>query len=400
MGEEFPVDPIGDFFGFRIERVSGFKEVGQVFAGRQKGAVVVGQGVLFHVPRFFDVRHFGQRAAHCFDPLFTDFDGSDIGIGEVEIISGVFFGAHGETAVLKIVPAPGFLDKLFCALFESVHMTVVFIVDGPGNGFERVHVFDFCANAEFRRSGFAHGYVDVGPHGAFFHFAVGDAGIPEDSPQFLQIGQGFVCGTEIRVADNFDQGNAGSVIVNQTLVGVRVMQEFACVFFDMDLLDPDGFGAGFGAGGAGGCDVYMAFGTDWGVKLCDLIGCGQIGIVIVFFVEGVAGGDAAVGDKSGGNGQLDGSFVEDGQKSGHTAASGTDVFIGFGSERGGAGAEEFGLGGHFYMDFKTHDQFIAHGECLLILLYDFVGFCDMRFYRCGAGFADNTDRTSYSFCSP
>jgi len=87
-----------------------------------------------------------------------------------------------------------------------------------------------------------HADVGIAAQGALLHIAVAHAGVEDD---FLQAGEvlvGFVGGGNIRLTDNFNQGNAGAVQVDGGFlsgIGKALMQALARVFFEMKACDAD-----------------------------------------------------------------------------------------------------------------------------------------------------------------
>ena len=117
------------------------------------------------------------------------------------------------------------------------------------------------------------------------------------------------------------------------------MDQLAGVFFHMDLLDADVFGAIFSL------DGHVPIHGDGRKPLGGLIGRGQVGVVVALLVKRGRAVDVAVEHHSRRHAQVDDLAVCDGKHAGHAAASGAHVGVGLGVAAVRARAEDLGFGG-------------------------------------------------------
>ena len=116
----------------------------------------------------------------------------------------------------------------------------------------------------------------------------------------------------------------------------------------------------------------MAAQSDGLIELGNLIGFGQIRIIVVLSVELAVMLDVAVERQSKTQGEFDHLLVHDVQGAGHAQADRADMRVGFAAELRGAGAEGFGFGFQFGMDFQadysnifSHDYLPPRGATAL-----------------------------------
>ena len=143
-----------------------------------------------------------------------------------------------------VVPAAGFLNDFF-SFFQQFDLTFSLALDRVCDRFERVQVLHLGTGSHMVTSDFSYGEVDVGTHGTFLQFTVGNTKILTDHTQFFQIGDNFFCGTHIRLGYDLDQRDTASVIVYQRAVFPFIMDQLSGILFHMHLVDPDGFLAVF-----------------------------------------------------------------------------------------------------------------------------------------------------------
>ena len=75
-------------------------------------------------------------------------------------------------------------------------------------------------------------HVRIAAERTFLHFAIRDAEFAQEQPQFLQIGDGLLGRTDVRLADDFQERRAGPVEID--FRDLLLVQELAGVFFEMD----------------------------------------------------------------------------------------------------------------------------------------------------------------------
>ena len=172
--------------------------------------------------------------------------------------------------------------------------------------------------------------------------------------ELFQIGDHLVGGAEVRLRDNLDKGHTAAVVVCPGLVQPGVVDQLARVLLHVQLVDADG------ALPLLGTDGHRSVPGDGQVELTDLIGFGQIGVKIVLPVKLAVPGDLAVQGQPSFDRVFQHLCIEYRQRTGHPSAHRAAVGVGVASELGGAGAEDFCLGGQFHMGFQANDSLPGH----------------------------------------
>lgn len=155
----------------------------------------------------------GHDEAHAGDEI-CGIEREKIGAGEVAVVMRVFFGAHHLGFATVIVPAAGGLD-LGNASVELLGLALDFKMDGAADGGGGVEVFEFDFGTEGIAGVFAQGNVDVAAHLAFFHIGIGDATLDEDHLQGAEVGEGFLGGFEVGLADDFHEWGASAIEIDE-----------------------------------------------------------------------------------------------------------------------------------------------------------------------------------------
>src|SRR5258706_11925391 len=198
----------------------------------------------------------------------------------------------------------------------------------------------------------AHRHIHVGAHRAFVHIAVAGAQIADDGPQLSQEGGRFLAGAHVRLGHDLHQGDARTVEIDETVVGMLVVQAFARVLLQMQPLnaDPDGFAVLE-------VDQDLALAHNGVLVLADLIALGQVGIEIILAVEQRAQVDLGLEPQPGAHRLLDAFFIDHGQHAGETGVNEGDMAVGFAAEFGGGAGKQLGIGKDLGMDFHADDDF-------------------------------------------
>ena len=182
--------------------------------------------------------------------------GSRSRVGEVAVVVGVFFATHFLGFAECFVPAPGGLGEGF-AIVEGGGLAFDFVVDGAADGGGGVHVFELDLGAEFVAFVLAEGDVDVAAELAFFHVSIGDSSGDEDLLEGFDVGKGFFSGFDLGFGDDFHEGGAGAVEVDEG--GFFEVGGFGDIFFEMDASEADDL--------AGVDDIFLViFGVVVGVE--------------------------------------------------------------------------------------------------------------------------------------
>ncbi len=299
----------------------------------------------------------GQRGARLRPgrPAIDD-ERRQVGLGEVAVVVGLLLGAHGVGAAFAGVPEARLLDDAAAGL-DDLDLALDLVLEGGADEAEGVDVFDLDLGAELLLAAGTDGDVGVAAERAFFHVAVGDAGVEEDLLEAGEVLVGLVGGADVGLGDDLDQRRAAAVEVDVGArggVGEAVVEALAGVLFHVQAGDADALVLPFGASGTSIQPCSARGLSNWR----DLVALGQIGIEVVFAGEDGAFADLAVEGERGQDGELDGLLVEDGQGSGQAEADGADVGVGLGAEAVGAAAEGLGLGEELDVDFESDDGFV------------------------------------------
>ena len=120
---------------------------------------------------------------------------------------------------LVLVPVAGLLfDPLPGG--DQVDLPAGLVADGPPERPQRVDVLDFATGPELRLPDGADRHVAVHPHRALLHLPIGGADGHQDGPQLTHVGSGLLSRAQVWGTDNFDEWNAGPVVVDQRVTGL------------------------------------------------------------------------------------------------------------------------------------------------------------------------------------
>ena len=344
-GGELAGEDGGYAAGILGELGGGLEGVGEGAGGGEGGGILRGEAVVGDHAGAACFGELGERLEDLGLPLGADDERREVGLGKVAVVVGGFLGAHGEGAAFGVVPEARLLGDA-SAFFEDADLPLDLVLQCGADVAEAVDVFDFGLGAELLRPLEHDGDVGVAAEGAFFHVAVGDAGVEEDLLEAGEVFEGFVGRAEVGLGDDLDEGCAAAVEVDVGAgggVGEAVVDAFAGVFFEVEAGDADGLQnrvAGDVEGGDGDGPVL----GDGLVELRDLVALGGVGVEVVFAGEDAGFADLAADGAGGENGELDGTAVEDGKGAGEAEAGGADVGVGLSAVAVEAAAEGLGLG--------------------------------------------------------
>ena len=288
-------------------------------------------------------------------PVGADDERGEVGLGEVAVVVGLLFGAHGVGAAFGGVPEAGLLHDA-ATVFDDADLALDLVLDGGADVAEAVDVFDLGFGAEFVRALEHDADVGVAAEGAFFHVAVGDAGVEEDLFELGEVLEDFVGGAEVGLGDDLDERRAAAVEVDVGAgggVGEAVVEALAGVFFHVEAGDADAFGVAVGVG-----DDEVAVLGDGLVELGDLIALGAVGVEVVLAGEDAGLADLAADGFGGEDGELDGLLVQHGQRAGQAEAGGADVGVGLAAVLVFAAAEGLGAGEELDVDLQADDGLV------------------------------------------
>ena len=355
-------DPVGGQLGL-IERGHASVEiVGQFTAAGQQLGIAGRQIEVGHVARPALGGKLGHLRPQPFDPIRVDHQGKQVRVGEIAVVVGIFFAAHGHGSPPVRLPQPGFLDHL-AAVEKDLLLAGDFEIEGLFDMFERIEVFDLGPGAEGRRFYRHDRYVGVAAEAALFHVAVADLQVAQDRPQLAQVLAGGFRAADVRLADDFHQGNPGAIQVDPADGPVRVVNELAGIFFHVNTGDANALGLAVQR------DVQIAVGGNGQFVLRNLISFGQIRVKVVFASKAALRLDGAVGRQGHFDGVVDHLFVEHRQYAGHAQTDRAGVGVRGGAEFGGATAEDLGSGLELGVNFEPDDRrefhFDSGRQCFL-----------------------------------
>ncbi|KKW35290.1 MAG: hypothetical protein UY81_C0046G0003 [Candidatus Giovannonibacteria bacterium GW2011_GWA2_53_7] len=184
---------------------------------------------------------------------------------------------------------------------------------------ERVEIFDFRFRVEavpFNGSVVIQASkrdIGVATHMSLFHISIRHAKGTSDQTNFMKIGFGFFRGPKIRFRNKFDQGDAGTIVVDKCFSGGRIMNIFRRVFLQVETLDTNFDGAAFFVLVLD-FDEELSVLPDREIKLRDLVSFGKIGVKIVFAVKLRVRVDCASDGRGHQNTHFNGAFVWDGKR--------------------------------------------------------------------------------------
>ena len=139
---------------------------------------------------FARFRQFRQLRAHRFDEVVIQPHLRQVGVGEIAVVVGFFFGAHRPRFAAFGVIQPRLLHYV-AAGFERVNLARDFVFNRLFHEAERVDVFEFGAGAEFALAGAAHRHICIAAQRALLHVAVRDVEVSHQRMHLAQVGGGF-----------------------------------------------------------------------------------------------------------------------------------------------------------------------------------------------------------------
>ena len=271
---------------------------------------------------------------------------------------GRFLAALGLGYSLVIQPTSGFLVEL-ASFAGHPPLAHSFVFQGAVDGLEAVHVLDFHLGEGLRGALRADADVGIAAEAAFLHVAGGDAEILENGAQFHQVLPGLFRRTQVGLADDLHQGDAGAVDVDEAVRfpgGISPVQQFGHILFQVHPLDVDA------AAAAVGLQLDPALYGDGLVILRYLVALHQVRVGIVLAVELGEPRDSAIQGQRGHDGAFDSLAVDRRENTRHAHAYGADVGVGWGVRIGrGTAAEHLALGQELGVDLQPDDGFIGHG---------------------------------------
>ncbi len=170
--------------------------------------------------------------------------------------------------------------------------------------------------------------------------------------------------SQVRFAYDLDQGNSGTVEIDQTYGPVGIMLQLAGVFFHMNSCNPDSFS------GLINLNLNMPMFRYREFKLGYLVSLGQIRIEIVLTGKPAFTGNSAVGSQSYAYAVFHHLLVQNRQDARHPETDRTCVGIRRGAELSGTCAEYLRPGEKLSMYFQPYDTFKFHDNliCIVCLL--------------------------------
>ena len=245
----------------------------------------------------------------------------------------LFLAAHRPGFVAVGVIEPGFLHHC-AAVFQNGDLAARLVFNGGLDEAHRVHVLDLTPRPKMAEilgglvflvlAGPADRDIHIGAQVAVLHIAVAGAQIAQDLAQLGHIGRRLFRAPDVGTADDFHQGNAGAVEIDEGHGRVHVVNGFARVLFQVDALDPHQT-----RHACAHVDQHFALAHDGVVKLADLIALGQIGIKVVLAVKGRHQVDLRLQTQAGPHRLFHAEFIDDRQHAWHRRVNEGHVGIGF-----------------------------------------------------------------------
>ena len=301
-----------------------------------------------------DGRGLGKSRAQFFDELGRRNDRQQVGLGEVAVVVGVGLGSTGRGLPRVFVPVPGLLRDR-SAVVEDGGLALDLVADGPLDAAQRVDVLRLGAGSE--RSGrLALGGtstkrdVGVAAQVSALHARLGDAEAHDDVADGgdvrLRELRSIVLGAVDDVGDDLDEGNTGSVVVDERVLGAldatgraAHVGELAGVLLHVRALDRHREQATVRQ-----LDLDRARERDGLVALRDLVVLREVGVEVVLAGEAARGRDRAAEREAQADRVAHRLAVDDGQRTRQAEVDGRDVRVGLAAEVVRRVREHLGLG--------------------------------------------------------
>ena len=190
-----------------------------------------------------------------------------------------------------------------------------------------------------------------------FHIGGSDVKLPDDGVDFFEVLFGFFRRGKIRLGNDLNQGDAGTVKVDERnfFTTDGCMLQLAGIFFEVDPENTDFFTR---------VEGKVTIVTERLIILADLIALGQIGIKILFAVKVVIFIDFTVEGETNLDSIFDRLLIWNRQGAGKTETNRTGLTVrALAKMVGRTSAKHLGFGGQFDVDLETDDggDFIFHG---------------------------------------
>jgi len=109
--KKFRLHPVGGGFAGSAGFDDGFKIIGESLRAGEDFGVVRRNAVGGAEAGALGFGEFGEGAADFFPTGRADVDGEKIGLWEIAVVVGLFFGPHGDSAAFGLIPQARFLEK-------------------------------------------------------------------------------------------------------------------------------------------------------------------------------------------------------------------------------------------------------------------------------------------------
>ena len=315
----------------------------------QNLSICLGQTIVFHVAFHTLIWQFRQHIPNGIQHFICKVDLQNIRFREIPIVMCVFLASHGRSFALVFIKTTGFLHNFFAGIQQS-GLPLDLIIDGTGNRFQRVHVFDLCTSTQFPILRTHNRNIDIAAERTFFHFTVTDTSVLQQEHNLFNESLRFFCGRNIRLCNDFYQRDTTTVVVCQRNGVEVIVHQFSGIFFQVDMVDSDILLS------VRGVNSNFAFQTKRIIQLGNLICLRQVRIEVVLSVKNRKLADVAAQCHTSLYRIFYSSLVDDRQCARHTGADRTAAGVLASAEFCTTGTKNFGFGQELRMDFQTNNR--------------------------------------------
>ena len=138
-------------------------------------------------------------------------------------------------SVSPTIEAARLIDH-FPSRSQNFHLSFNLKIHRFGHKFHAANVLHLGPGAQ-RLARPVHGHVRVHSQRSLVHLHITHLQCPQNQHQFTQERRGLLTVPKFGTSDDLHQAHAGAIQVDETVTGLRVVQTFAAVLLQLDLLD-------------------------------------------------------------------------------------------------------------------------------------------------------------------